>query len=165
MIAGPDPNDERSAHLAVLIFGLAGERCALPARDVREVVRAVLPARLPKAPPIVAGVINLRGELIPVLDVRRRFRLPPRFISPDDHIIVATAGDRVVGFAVDRALELVQIPVAEVHAASEVAAGVEHVAGIARLPDGLLVIYDLDAFFSTDEAFALDRSIARAQAS
>lgn len=156
---------ERESHLAVLTFDLGGERCALPASGVREVVRAALPVRLPKAPPIVEGVLNVHGELVPLLDVRRRFGLPPRSIEPDDHIIVATAGTRVVAFTVERALDLARIPVAEIHAAAEVAAGAEHVAGIARLPDGLLVIYDLHAFLSADEALALDRSLAGASAS
>jgi len=60
----------------VLTFALAGERCAIAAEDVREVLRAALPARLPKAPDVVAGVLNVRGELVPLLDIRGRFGLP-----------------------------------------------------------------------------------------
>ncbi len=154
-----------SAPLAVLTFDLAGERCALPASDVVEVVRAAFPARLPKAPAVVAGVLNVRGGLVPLLDLRRRFGLPPRPLSSDDHTIIASAAGRVVAFAVERVLDLVEIPAAEINATAEVAAGAEHLAGIARLPDGLLVIYDLHEFLSADEAVGLDRSLAEAQTS
>ena len=162
--AAPDSPTRRSnvSDVPALVFILAGERYALPADDVRGVVRAALPARLPKAPPIVEGVLNVRGDLVPLLDVRRRFGLPPRPISPTDHIIVASAGERVVAFTVEHALDIVRIAAAEIHAATEISAGTEHVAGIARLPDGLLVIYDLRAFLSADEALGLDRSLAAA---
>lgn len=155
-------NERRSQQLAVLTFDLGGERCALPARDVREVVRAARPARLPKAPAIVEGVLNVRGELVPLLDARRRFGLAPRPMSPVDHIVVATAGGRVVAFTVERALDVVPIAAEDIRDVADVAIGAEHVAGIARLPDGLLVIYDLDAFLSADEALELDRSLADA---
>ena len=153
-----DPGGE----LAVLTFALAGERCALAADDVREVVRAALPVRLPKAPDIIAGVLDVRGELVPLLALRRRFGLPPRLLAPDDHIVVARVGHRVVAFAVERALELARVPAALVDAPAAAASGVEHVAGLARLADGPLLIYDLRAFLTADEALGLDRALAQA---
>jgi len=69
----------------------------------------------------------------------------------------------MVAFAVERVLDLTRVPAAEVRAAASVASGVEHVAGIACLADGLLVIYDLRAFLSADEVLTLDRSLALAR--
>lgn len=158
-------NGGAASVLDLLTFSLDGERCALLASAVREVVRAALPTRLPKAPPIVSGVLNVRGELVPVLDIRQRFGLSRRTIDPDDYIVVARAGGRVVAFAVERALDLVQVPATEIHAATEIAAGTKHVAGIVRLSDGLLVIYDLHGFLSVNEALVLDRSLAGTQTS
>jgi len=151
------------AELPVVTFALAGERCAIAAEDVREVLRATLPSRLPKAPDVVAGVLNVRGELVPLLDIRGRFGLPARPLAPDDHIVVARVAHRVVAFAVERVLDLTRVPAAEVRAAASVASGVEHVAGIARLAVGLLVIYDLRAFLSADEVLTLDRALAQAR--
>src|SRR4051794_33042700 len=87
----------------VLLFTLEGQRYALPSADVRELVRAVRLTPLPRAPDVVEGLLNLRGELLPVLALRRRFRLPPRPLSPMDHLIIARAGTRLVGLRVDRA--------------------------------------------------------------
>lgn len=153
---------ERGRELSVLTFELAGERCALAAEDVREVVRAALPAHLPKAPDVVVGVLDLRGELVPLLDIRRRFGLPSRPLAPEDHIVIVRVGHRVVAFAVERALDLTRVAHADIQAAADVASGLEHVAGIARLEDGLLVIYDLRAFLSADEALMLDHALAEA---
>ena len=68
----------------VLLFTLEGQRYALPLEDVRELVRAVRLTPLPRAPAVVEGLLNLRGELLPVLDLRRRFRLPARRLSASD---------------------------------------------------------------------------------
>jgi purine-binding chemotaxis protein CheW len=65
-------------------------------------------APLPRAPPIVEGVINVRGTLVPVLDIRLRFGMSPHPPTLDQHLIIATSGAHVVALRVDRALELVE---------------------------------------------------------
>lgn len=127
-----------------------------------EVARTVAVAPLPKAPPIVEGVINVRGSLVPVLDIRQRFGMPPSALTPDQHLIIARSGPRVVALRVDRALDLVVVDEDSIHSAARVAPGVEYVAGIARLADGLLVIHDLESFLSLDEAQQVDAAIVGA---
>jgi len=140
----------------VLAFEVAGRRLGLPAQLLREVVRAVAIAALPKAPPIVEGVINMRGTLVPVLDIRQRFGLPPTPVALEQHLLIAQAGGRLVALRVDRALELVGVDETTIESASAVAPGAEYVAGIATLADGLLVIHDLERFLSLDEARQVD---------
>lgn len=152
-----------AAAVDVLAFVLDGERCALPVSEVREVLRAAQPARLPKAPPIATGVLNIRGEIVPLLDVRGRFGFARRPLAPDDHIVIAYISQRPVGFVVDRVEDVVRLDPGDITSASSVAAAVEHLDGVARLPDGLLVIYDLQKFLSNDELLALDE--ARTEAS
>jgi purine-binding chemotaxis protein CheW len=143
----------------VLVFEIADRRLALPAATLREVVRAVAIAALPKAPAIVEGVINLRGTLVPVLDLRRRFELSPLPLAPDQHFIITQSGPRLVALRVDRALDVVAVDENAIATAASVAPGAEHVAGIVRLPDGLLVIHDLERFLSGDEARQLDAAV------
>src|SRR5437016_2215466 len=78
-----------SATVDLVTFELGGQRYAILAADAVEVQRAVAVARLPRSPPIVEGVIDLRGALVPVLDVRSRFGLPPRPPVPADHLVFA----------------------------------------------------------------------------
>ena len=149
----------------LLMVAVDRDRIALAVGDVREVQRAAAPAPLPNAPKIVGGVLNVRGELVPILNIRQRLGREDRPLRVSDHIIVARASDRLVAFAVDQVLELVRIPESDITAAAAVVAGTAHLAGVAALPDGVLVIHDLGQFLTTDELFALDHALDGAKAS
>ncbi|MDY7232387.1 chemotaxis protein CheW [Hyalangium rubrum] len=146
----------------VLLFTLEGLRYALPSADVRELVRAARLTPLPQAPDVVEGLLNLRGELLPVLDLRRRFRLPPRPLAPLDHFIVARAGSRTVVLRVDRAEGLLTLEPGAVDEAPSALPGVGYVAGVVKLPEGLVLVHDLRSFLSEAEALALDTALANA---
>src|SRR5262249_2656363 len=126
------------------------------------ILRAVAITPLPKAPAVVEGVINVRGALVPVLDIRGRFRLPPKPLEPADHLIVARVGERPVALRVDRALELVRLEASAAERAETPVPGVEYVAQIARLPGGLVLIHDLNTFLSQAESFRLGEALAEA---
>jgi purine-binding chemotaxis protein CheW len=149
--------------LEVLIFELGGQRYGLPSAVVRELVRAVTIVSLPKAPAIVEGVIDVRGSVIPVLDIRERFGLPPKPLEHTDHFVVARAGaSRLVAIRADRALDLVRLDAAQIEDVTASVRGVEHVAGVAKLPDGLVIIHDLETFLSSAEAAALAAAMTAA---
>lgn len=141
---------------------MSGYRYALTSSAVREIVRAVSIAPLPKAPPIIEGVINVRGALVPVLDIRQRFGLPAAPLTPSDHLILAVAGARDVALRVDQATDLISVPDNQVDGPHASAPGAELISGIARLPDGVLVIHDLERFLSLDEARATSSALAEA---
>lgn len=143
----------------VLLFTLERQRYGLPVEDVRELVRAARLTHLPQAPDVVEGLLNLRGELLPVLDLRRRFRHPARPLSPMDHFIVARAGPRPVALRVDRAEGLHIIAAHEWDASPRELPGVGFVAGVAKLPDGLVLVHDLRSFLSEAEALHLDTAL------
>jgi len=147
-----------------LVFALEAQRFALPAEVVVEVARVVASSPLPGAPEIVEGAINVRGTIVPVLDVRARFGLPAADVDPDQHLILARAGRRVVALRVDHALALVAIPEDAYEPVERVAPGTPLVAGVARLPDGVLVIHDLERFLSLDEGARLDVAVASGSA-
>src|SRR5262249_2567798 len=86
-----------------------GRRYGLPATEVRELVRAVAIVPLPMAPPGVEGVVNLRGRVVPVIDLRARLGLASRPVAPSDHMIVVSLGERLAALRVDRALDLVRL--------------------------------------------------------
>lgn len=150
----------------VLLFTLASQRYAVPSADVRELVRAARLTPLPRAPDVVEGLLNLRGELLPVLDLRRRFRLPPRPLSPSEHFIVTRAGHRTVVLRVDRAEGLLALEPDALDTTPQALPGVGYVAGALKLPDGLVLVHDLATFLSEAESLALDTALAeRAEAS
>ncbi|MGH7435187.1 MAG: chemotaxis protein CheW, partial [Polyangiaceae bacterium] len=77
--------------MTILLFEVGGRRYGLLAAEVRELVRAVTIHPLPRAPAIVEGLVNVRGRIVPVLDIRSRFRIPLRPLAPSDHLILAQA--------------------------------------------------------------------------
>jgi purine-binding chemotaxis protein CheW len=97
------------AFMDVLIFEIDGQRHGLPAADVQELLAALLVMPLPGAPDGIEGVINLRGEIVPVLDVRKRFGMATKPVALADHFIVVRTSDRALALHVDRAVELARL--------------------------------------------------------
>ncbi|HVY62287.1 MAG TPA: chemotaxis protein CheW, partial [Planctomycetota bacterium] len=117
----------------VLIFQLDDRRFGVPLAAVREVLPSLASEPLPGAPGAIEGVIDVRGEVVPVVDVRARLGLGARAISIADHIVVARAGDRTVGLRADRALGLARVPAGAFAGAEGITALEAPVAGVARL--------------------------------
>jgi len=143
----------------VLVFEVGSQKYALPTADVRELVRAVAITPLPGAPAVIEGVVDVRGRVLPVLDVRARFRLPAKALDPSDHFIVASAGSRGVILRVDRATHLALVDEASVQSPRMLGPGGAYLAGVARLEDGLVLIHDLTTFLSAAEAVSLDEAL------
>lgn len=132
-------------------FVVAGERYALAAGRVERVLPMAAVSPLPKAPAIALGVLNIHGRVTPVLDTRRRLGLAPGEYGPSTHLLVARTSRRVVALAVDEVLGVREVAAEDVSSPAAVLPGIDHLAGIVVLTDGLLVIYDLDSFLSLDE--------------
>lgn len=147
-----------------LVFEVAGQRFALDLPVVQELARAVSVVPLPRAPAVVEGVIDVRGTLVPVLDLRGRFGLPASPLRPSDHLVLARAADRLVALRCDRAEGIVSLPAGEVEDARRAVPEAGYVAGVVRLPDGLVLVHDLRTFLSGAEGAALDDSLAAARA-
>ncbi len=105
----------------LLVFELAGEKYALQAGDVRELTCAMAVTALPDAPSVARGVIDVRGDLIPVLDTRRILGHPSKPVELSDHLVLATVrDDYVVALLVDRVRALVDVGEADVQQLEEV---------------------------------------------
>lgn len=139
-----------------VVFSLDAGRYALPLAAVERIVRAVEVTRLPTAPPIVLGAIDVQGRVLPVLNLRRRFGLPERDIDPADQFLIARTMNRTVVLVVDAAQGVLQTTASDTISAASLATGLEHIQGVIRLPDGLVLIHELDLFLSAAESRALD---------
>ncbi len=139
------------------VLRLADRLYALHLSAVQRTVRTVEITPLPKAPDIVLGIINVQGEVIPVVDIRKRFRLPLREMRLSDQIIIARTSRRTVALLADEAGEILERP--EVVDAQRVVPGMEYVKGVVKLEDGMVLIHDLDTFLSLDEEAALDDAL------
>jgi purine-binding chemotaxis protein CheW len=126
---------------------------------VERIVRMVEIAVAPKAPEVVHGLINIEGRIVPVFDLRKRFRLPWREPGLSDHLIIARTKRRLVAVAADRVTGVIPHGEQETIAAKEILPGLGYVEGVVKEPDGLIFIHDLDSFLSTEEEAVLERAL------
>jgi purine-binding chemotaxis protein CheW len=142
-----------------VVFYLDTDRYALPLAAVDRIVRAAHVTPLPSAPDIVLGAIDVEGRILPVFNIRRRFRLPERTIDPADHFLIARTARRTVALVIDAPQGVLERPATAMFDAADIAPDLEHIRGVLRLEDGLALIHDLEHFLSPDEARALDEAM------
>jgi purine-binding chemotaxis protein CheW len=142
-----------------VVFALDAGRYALPLASVERIVRAARVTPLPRAPAIVLGAIDVEGQVLPVFNLRRRFGLPERPVSPADQFLIARTAQRPVVLVVDVALGVIERPAGDLIESIHLAPDLAHVRGVIALADGLVLIQDLERFLSPAEANALDRAI------
>lgn len=143
----------------VLVVRVAGRRVALPLESVQQVLPAVAPEPLPGAPEVIRGVVNLHGELLPLLDLRARLGLPDGSLDPDHHLVACAVAGRTVALHVDEAETVAQLPPQELIPAHDLPA-TEHLTGAAVTDDGLVFVYDVRSFLAADEVLQLDVALA-----
>jgi purine-binding chemotaxis protein CheW len=146
----------------LLIFSLDDWQCALHLSAVERTYRAVAITPLPDAPEIVIGIVNVRGVVLPVVNLRKRFRLPEKDLAPSDHLVIAHTVRRPVALVVDGVTGVIECADQDIAAADAIVPGMEYVEGVLRLKDGMILIHDLDSFLSLDEEVALDSAMASA---
>ena len=141
----------------LVVFELGAELYGVEIARVHEIIRLQTVTRVPRAPAFVEGVINLRGKVIPVVDLRRRFGLPSAEHTRSTRIVVVEIGDQVVGIVVDGVSEVLRVNTATVEPPSPVVAGIdsEYLHGIAKLPERLVILLDLDRVLAREERSAL----------
>jgi purine-binding chemotaxis protein CheW len=154
-------NEQDLSHDFMVVFALDEPRYALLLSAVEKVVRAVEITPLPKAPEIVVGVINAQGRILPVLDIRKRFRLPAREMKPDDRFIIARTSRRQVALVVDSVVGVHKLAEREMVSAKEALPFAQYLKGVAKVENNLVLIHDLDQFLSLDEERVLDTALAK----
>ena len=142
-----------------VVFALDERRYALHLNAVQRILRLVEITPLPAAPQIVIGVINVRGQVVPVMNIRRRFGLPEREPRLTDHLIIAASSTRTVGLVVDTVSGLLDVAESEIVKIGQILPATDYVEGVLKLPDGMVLIHDLDTFLSLEEERALEHAI------
>ena len=146
--------DTAQAERQLVVFDLASEAYGVDIGAVREIIRMQTITRMPRTPDYVVGVINLRGKVTPVVDLRKRFGLDEGEDGLAQRIIVVDTGERSMGFVVDAVSEVLRIPNASVEPPSSVVMGVDsdYMVGIVKLADRLISLLDLERVMGTSGA-------------
>jgi len=141
-------------------FLLDGTLYALRLETVERVVPAANLTPLPGAPAVVLGLLDFEGRIVPVVDIRARFRLPVREMGVEDFIIIAKTSRKTLGILVDAPGEVINVAEADIDRGTGVLLGSDYIEGVVRLDIGLVLIHDLESFLSLEE----EKSIAGAMA-
>ncbi len=148
-----------AATVSLVVFRLDDAFYAVPLAVVDRVVLAVEIRVLPGAPEPVLGAIDVEGEVLPVLDVRRRFLMPARDVRLADHFLIARALRRAVVLPVDEVRGVVECDANAVTALQEMVPRLEQFPGVVNLSGDLTLIHDLDRFLALDEVEAMERAV------
>ena len=140
-------------------FNLDDQKYALFLSAVIRIIRVVEITGLPKAPEIVLGVINMHGLIIPVFDIRKRFRRPQREMQLDDQLIIASTSKRTVALLVDSVSDVIEVSEEKVIAGKSILPGLDYIEGVVKTEDGMILIHDLEQFLSLQEEKALHEAL------
>ena len=132
--------------LQLVTFKLGNEEFGLDILKVKEIIKPVAITKMPNSPYYVEGVINLRGEVIPVINLRKRLNLAENEQNSKTRIIVIETNKKTTGFIVDEVNEVLRIPENIMEATPELVSGVdsEYIIGVGKLDDRLLIHMDIE---------------------
>lgn len=143
--------------LQLVIFRLGSEEYGLPITKVQEINRLVPITKLPQTPSFMEGIINLRGRIIPVIDLRKRFQLKTADHGDESRIIIVEVSGQTVGIIVDAVNEVVRMPGSSVEPPPPVfILDAQYIYGVGKLEDRLLILLDIDKILTSQEAIELN---------
>ena len=147
--------------LQLVSFKIGNEEFGVDILNVQEINKVTQITKVPNSPDFVEGVINLRGRVIPVIDLRVRLGLERKQHNKDTRIIVVNIGDKVLGFIVDSVNEVLRVPVNIFEAPPEIVAGVgsEFINSVGKLDDRLLILIDLNKILQKEEVTQLHEAV------
>jgi purine-binding chemotaxis protein CheW len=147
-----------SETVQVVSFKLGSEEYGVEIAQVQEINRMVAVTHVPRAPQFMEGVINLRGQLIPIIDLRARFGMPRVEHTKNTRIVVTDIGAKRVGMVVDSVSEVLRLATDAIEDAPEMITGVdtEYIRGVGTIEDRLIILLDLAKIITGTEKRELE---------
>ncbi|MFH1783769.1 MAG: chemotaxis protein CheW [bacterium] len=152
--------EKRINDLQLVVFRLSDEEYAIPIIQVHEIIKPTDVTRIPGMPEFVEGVINLRGKVIPIIDIRKRFRLGIKKQTEDTRVVVVDVDIQVVGLIVDSVTEVLRIPSESIDPVPATISRIssEYLSGIGKLRGRLLIILDVGRMLTDLEKVSLEQA-------
>ncbi len=148
-IEEPDRSDENIVQLVGFIVG--EEEFAVPILNIVEIIKPIDYTRVPSVPDYVLGVFNIRGNVIPLIDLRRKFNLPPINNTPDTRYIVMKGENNIAGFVIDRLTEAIRINQNRIDPPPEtISTDKGMIYGIGKREDSMLTILKVESLLKRD---------------
>lgn len=151
------PSKVKSDEMQLVSFNIGSEEFGVEILQVKEINRMVEITKVPQAPHYVEGVINLRGKVIPIIDLRKRFKLEVKKYDKSTRIVVVDISGTIMGMIVDAVSEVLRLPSSTIEAPPDIVTGLnaEYIKGVAKLEDRLLIFLDLSKVIDIAEVEVL----------
>lgn len=142
-----------------VIFKLDKEEYGIDIMNVKEISQYQEIIKVPNAPSFVEGIINFRGNVIPVISLRKRFNMKESIIGKDSRIIIISIGQKEVGFLVDEASQTIRLDDSDIDPTPDIISGDarEFITGIGKLDNGLLILINLEKVLSEKEKLLINK--------
>ncbi len=141
------------AEFQFVVFKLGDEEYGVPITQVKEINRLIAATKVPRSPIFIEGIINLRGQIIPIVDMKKRFDLPLTEYTGEARIIVIQVGGHTFGVEVDSVSEVLRINSSSIEPAPDIVCSIDakYITGIAKVGERLLILLNLDMLLSDEE--------------
>ncbi len=140
------------AEIQLVVFTLSGCELALEIQEVREIIRVSEITLMPKAPKYLEGIINLRGRIFPVLDLKKRFEMPLVERTPETRILVVETKDQMLGLLVDKVVEVLRVSPTAIEKATQPVLNItlDFVKGLLTVRDRLIILFNMEKTFNLE---------------
>lgn len=151
-------------NLQLVVFTLAKEHYGVSIESVHEIVKVPDITQVPDAPSYLVGVINLRGKIVPVVDLRKRLRFQGVERTKTSRVLITENDGRLIGLLVDAVSEVLKVPPESIEAPPEMIAsvGVEYITGVVKAAARLIILLDLKVVLSTEDMKKVTTTAGRA---
>lgn len=150
------------SEVQLVVFRIGDEEFGVEINQVREIVKLVSITRMPKAPMFIEGVVNLRGQIITVIDLAKRLDLPSKGRTETSRIMVVEVNDNTVGMIVDSVSEVLRLSTDEIEdtpSLIETEVHEQYLRGVGKIGDRLLILLDLNSVLNSEEMHHIAKHI------
>lgn len=141
--------------LVVFILKQADQTCeyGVPITKVQEIISMATPTKMPQTPDFVEGIINLRGKIIPIIDLKKRFEMGKSDLTGDTRSVIVEVEGQTIGIIVDEVTEVLRLQGENIEPPPAVIGGItaQYLTGVGKIDDRLLILLDMDKILSEDE--------------
>lgn len=143
----------------LVVFSLANEEYGVAITQIQEIIRQPDITRIPGMPSFIEGVINLRGRIIPVIDLRKRFNLERVEMTDKTRVVVADAAGQTIGLVVDSVSEVVNLPQDQIDPIPPSIATIdsEYLSGVGKMDKRIVILLDLSKLLGDLERVAIEQ--------
>lgn len=149
-------------HLQLVVFGVCKELYGVSIESIREIVRVPYITEVPDAPAYLEGVINLRGRVVPIIDLRKRLRLMGGERTKSTRILIVEGDNGLLGLLVDSVAEVKKVAADSMEAPPEMisAIGIEYITGVIKIEEKLVILLDLKEILGIESMKKIENAAA-----